>query len=110
MSYCHKDLASGRWKRMSFVEQMANIGSEVERALNWKSRNNTVYSHQAAERALELLDLTVEGVRGFSRLKELIRVREAIADYFFGTNQFISSDMSWKKYFSYFAYAMRGNR
>ncbi len=30
----HKELASGRWAQLSFVEQMGNIGSEVERALN----------------------------------------------------------------------------
>ena len=29
----HKELAAGRWKKLSFCEQMANIGSEVERAL-----------------------------------------------------------------------------
>ena len=33
MSYQHKDLAAGRWGQMSLSEQMANIGSEVERAL-----------------------------------------------------------------------------
>lgn len=33
MTYQHKDLAASRWKTMSFCEQMANIGSEVERAL-----------------------------------------------------------------------------
>jgi hypothetical protein len=40
MSYQHKDLAAGRWKRLSFVEQMANIGSEVERALRWRAKKN----------------------------------------------------------------------
>ncbi len=36
MSYQHKDLAAGRWSQLSLIEQMANIGSEVERALNWR--------------------------------------------------------------------------
>ena len=39
----HQSLASGRWQQLSFVEQMANIGSEVERALSWKEKR-----HQAA--------------------------------------------------------------
>ena len=32
MTYQHAGLAAGRWKELPFVEQMANIGSEVERA------------------------------------------------------------------------------
>ena len=34
MTYQHQDLAAGRWKTMSFCEQMANVGSEIERAFN----------------------------------------------------------------------------
>lgn len=103
----HKDLAAGRWIQMPFVEQMASIGSEVERALNWQSKNNAAYSQKAYERALELLDLTLESTKKFSRLKELTRLREALVDYFFGTNQFISSEASWRKYFLSFTYAAR---
>ena len=94
MNTHHKELAHGRWFQISFVEQMANIGSEVERALNWKTRNNPVYCQQAFERDLELIDLTVDDKRNRSRLKELTRVRESIVDYFSGTNQFLSSESS----------------
>lgn len=109
MSYQHKDLATGRWSRLSFLEQMANIGSEVEHALNWRLKNNATYCQRASERALELVDLTIEGIKDFARLKELTRLREAIADYFFGSNKFISSDLLWRKYFSPFTYAARRN-
>ena len=110
MSYQHKELAGGRWKQLSFMEQMANIGSEVERALNWKQKHNIVYSQQAFERALELLDLTLGSIRGFPRLKEVARLREAVVDYFSGTNQFGSSQESWRKYFFSFLYAARKKR
>ncbi len=63
MAVQHKELAAGRWARMPLVEQMANIGGEVERALNWKAKNNPDYSRQAAERALELSDLSLAGPR-----------------------------------------------
>jgi len=109
MKYQHKELAAGRWKELSFTEQMANIASEVERALNWKLKKNNTYCLLAVERVLELLDLTTEGIKKFSHLKELIRLREAIADYFWGDNQFISSDALWRKYFSYFSFAARKN-
>ncbi len=109
MAYQHKGLAAGRWKTMPFVEQMANIGSEVERALNWQSKNKPDYCRKAFERALELLDMTLESAAGFARLKELVRVREVMVDYFFGTNQFMSTEASWRSYFSHFTYAVRKN-
>jgi hypothetical protein len=88
---------------------MANIGSEVERALNWRTKNNQAYSQKAYERALDLLDMTLDSVERGSHLKELARVREMIVDYFSGVNIYSSSDSSWKKYFSYFTYAARRN-
>ncbi len=107
MSYQHKELAAGRWKQLPFLEQMANIGSEVERALNWRAKQNATYCRQAFERALELTDLTLDSITNFARLKELARLREALVDYFFGTNQFKSTEDSWRKYFSNFTYAAR---
>ena len=105
----YKDLAAGRWSELSFMEQMANIGSEVERALNWQAKHNADYSQKAYERALELMGLTLDCAISFARLKELARAREAIVDYFSGSNQFMSTECSWRKYFSGFTYAVRGN-
>ena len=110
MTRQHKDLAAGRWSGLPFVEQMANIGSEVERALNWQAKRNPAYSQKAYERALELVDLSLDCAKGFARLKELARVREAIVDYFSGTNQFMSTESSWRKYFLCFTYASRRDR
>lgn len=109
MSYQHKDLAAGRWSQLSFLEQMANIGSEVERALNWQAKHNTAYCQQAFERSLELIDLTLDNLKNFARLKEVARLREAMVDYFFGTNEFNSTQAQWKKYFWQFMYAARKN-
>jgi len=109
MSYQHKDLALGRWNNMPFLEQMANIGSEVERALNWQAKHNAMYAQKAIERALELIDLSLDSITTPARLKELARVREAIVDFFIGSNQFRSTDASWRAYFLPFAYAARRN-
>jgi hypothetical protein len=109
MAYQHKSLAAGRWKELSFIEQMANIGSELERALNWQAKRNAAYCQQSFERTLELMDLTLDCVKSFARLKELARLREAIVDYFSGTNQFMFTEESLRKYFSIFIYAARRN-
>ena len=107
MSVQHKDLAAGRWNELLFIEQMANIGGEVERALNWQAKHNADYTQKAYERALELMDLTLDCAISFTRLKELARVREAIVDYFSGSNQFMFTESLWRKYFSGFTYAAR---
>lgn len=107
MSYQHKDLASGRWKKLSLLEQMANVGSEVERALNWQAKGNIDYSQRAFERALELLDLTLDSVEQKTHFREIARAREAITDYFAGANEFKSTAESLKRYFFHFAYATR---
>jgi len=110
MNYQHKQLAAGRWNQFNFLEQMANIGSEVERYLGWKAKDNINYSQKAFERALELLDLTMSDLKNRPKLKELARVRESLVDYFLGINQFVSTEASWKKYFSCFTYAARRNK
>lgn len=109
-TYQHKELAAGRWGQLTFLEQMANVGSEVERALNWRAKDNAAYAQRAFERALELLDLTLANTRTRSRLKEVARAREAFVDFFAGDNVYRSTEASWKKYFLAFAYAARRNR
>lgn len=110
MSYQHKEMASGRWKKFSTIEQMANIGSEVLRALKWKNKRNKEYADLAFERALELFDLTVDDPKNRRRLKEILRARELFADYFTGHNEFKSSDEEWQKYFYSYNYAARLGR
>ena len=106
MTYQHKQLAGGTWKKLSFFAQMANIGSEVERAIKWRENNNN-YSRAAFERALELIDLTIEDKKNRQRLKELVRLREVLADYFEYKNIYNSSDGKWRSYFLAFNYAAR---
>jgi len=107
MSVQHPGLAAGRWFKLTLIEQMANVGSEVERAILWRGRNNEAYSVKAIERALELLDLTIADAKNRGRLREPLRVREALADYFYADNLYGSSDALWHNYFYSFAYAAR---
>lgn len=100
----HRNLAQGRWQNFSFFEQMANIGSEVERAMNWREKNME-YSRLASDRALELLDLTISDAKNHKRLKELFRLKEVLADYFYFDNIYDSTDQKWHNYFNAFNYA-----
>jgi hypothetical protein len=107
MTYQHNELAQGRWGKMSFCEQMANVGSEVERALNWRDKNNAEYSEKAFYRALELLDLTINANIKKTYLKELTRIRESLLDFFMGENTYNQDKNSIKKFFFYFGLSAR---
>jgi hypothetical protein len=110
MSYQHRELAAGKWNQLPFAEQMANVGSEVERAISWKAKGRLDYSTHAFERAVELLDLTIADNRNRKRLKELLRVREVLADCFLFDNIYQSTPESWQRYFRCFHMAVRGKQ
>jgi hypothetical protein len=102
--FYHKELAGTKWQSMSFAQQMANVGSEVERAIKWKNKNKTDRSQQAFFRALELMDFTISDKNNLNRLGELCRTREVLVDYFFADNQYNSTDSLWQKYFRAFTW------
>ncbi len=106
MSCHHPELAAGRWQSFSLSEQLANVGSEAERALSWASKGNPKYSTMALERGLELLDLTIADPKHRCRLKELTRLREVLLDYFVGENRYGSSEETWRSYFGAYGTAV----
>ena len=99
-----------RWKSITFIEQMANIGSEVGRTAKWVQKAKPAMAESAFARALELIDLTIKYGRLDSpyratMLKELCRIRE----YFCGAYELSDiAALTWlDKYFSNFALAQR---
>jgi hypothetical protein len=107
MTAVHKTLADGRWFNFSLCTQMANIGSEVERAILWQRKRNEEYKRLAFYRALELIDLTLRDPKNRGRLREIVRVREVLADFFAFDNEYKSTEQQWQKYFLSFNYAAR---
>lgn len=102
----HKGLTLKQWFSKSIFEQMANIGSEVERTIKWRSKDPK-YSQVAFERCLELVDLTASDPKNKNRLKEILRTREVLVDYFIGKNIYRSSDKLWQNYFYGYNFAAR---
>lgn len=92
---------------MSLYEQLGNVGSEVGRALRWKTRNPQI-SQRAFERALELMDFTLDDPRhrcSPACLRELARAREVMVDFLAGSNEYQSTADSLQRYFDAFAVA-----
>ncbi|MEK7249157.1 MAG: hypothetical protein AAB209_01920 [Bacteroidota bacterium] len=97
-----------RWCQLSLLEQMAHIGSEVERIASWKKKGNTELSTKALYRSLELLDLSLADPRWTGgTLRELARVREILCDAYVGDNTYNTTPEFLSKYFYSFAVAAR---
>jgi hypothetical protein len=106
-----KTLAEGRWGTFSLAEQLGNIGSEVERSINWKKKNEQEKCLQALYRGLDLFDLSLSDKRWkFSQLKEISRAREVVCDFVMGNNEYKSDEKFLNDYFLQFAIAARKNR
>jgi len=102
--FFHKDLTKEKWFSLDFFAQMANIGAEIGRAINWKKKDKNL-SYAAFCRGLELLDLTIEDKKNKNKLKELCRLREIVADYFCFENIYRSTDVELNNYFNLFSVA-----
>ncbi len=102
----HPSIPQEKWNALSTIEQMANIGSEVSRAINWKGKDSETM-RMAVYRALELLALSIEDKKNTRGLKEILRVQECIADYFLGENTYHFTDKWWQKYFLEYAISAR---
>ena len=112
MSAFNTQAFAARWKQLSLMEQLGNIGSEVDRAIAWHRKGELQRSTSALNRALELFDLTISDLRWRTggKLKELVRAREVLCDAFFGDNEYGTSLESLSRYFYYFAWAARRRR
>jgi hypothetical protein len=93
---------------MSLVQQLANIGSEVERAFSMKRKGREEMASTAFDRSLDLIDLTLSDPRwNGGKRKELARLREFFCDMFLGENAYGMSEEFFSRYFLEFARAAR---
>ena len=106
----HADLAGGRWQTMSLPAQLANIGSEVERAIRAHRAANTPRFEGAFARALELFDLTATDPRWRGpRRREILRARELFCALFYAASPAVGDADFLSRYFLQFAVIARRN-
>lgn len=102
-------ITQAQWGKLSLYEQLGNVGSEVSRAIKWRDRDKK-YFEMAIERALELLDFTIEDPRWKNRLKEICRAREFLCDAVCGDGRYHTTLEDLDRYFLQFALASRLHR
>lgn len=88
MAFIHKQLARGRWQKLTLAEQLGNIGSEVTRMRIWQEKGDQQNFWSAGERALELIDLTLADKRRLPQLREIARLREVVTDIMTGSKEY----------------------
>jgi hypothetical protein len=93
---------------LTLVEQLAHVGSEVERTLRARERGLTERFNLATDRALELFDLTATDDRwAGARRKEILRAREYFCRVCFGDDSEADAPEYLRRYFLQFATAAR---
>lgn len=104
----HAELAAGKWSVLTLAEQLANVGSEVERAIKARDAGESGRFENAFDRALELFDLTARDGRWRGhRRREILRAREEFCRLFFDENVPKDSAQGLSKYFLQFAVLAR---
>ena len=107
----HPSLAAGRWQSLSLMEQLANIGSEVDRAIRAHAQGRHERSERAFDRAIELFDLTASDARWpVHRKLEILRAREQFCRVFFDETAEPDLAEYLGEYFLQFAIAARRSR
>lgn len=104
----HREAVAGGWVRLSLMEKLGNIGTEVGRAARAREVGNDLRAWNAMSRALELFDLTIADSRWHGpKRREICRAREIVCDFIAGDNEYRSSAESLDRYFLPFALAAR---
>ncbi len=97
-----------RWHTLTLMEQLGNVGSEVDRAIRAHNSGNHARFDGALARALELFDLTATDERWSGhRRREILRAREEFCRLFFDPSVSSGSADGLRRYFLAFAVAAR---
>ena len=96
-----------RWSKFTLFEQMAHIGSEIERARICDDKNDAPMRQRAIVRAFDLIDVSLQDLRWRKRLKEICRLREFLADHYDQTHEYQVSLKDLEDYCNQFAFVIR---
>jgi len=104
----HRNL---EWQRFTLVEQLANVGSEVDRAIRAHQSGAQSRFENALSRALDLFDQSAADNRwAGARRREILRAREEFCRLFFDDTTSPEAVEGLRRYFLAFAVAARVRR
>ncbi len=110
MNYQHSISASGRWFQLSFAEQFANIGGEIERYNLAQKRQDNQAAQLAFYRSLDLINLSRQDPKHKHRNKEIGRFKELWCDTALNLGIYNTPIKFFQDYCMLFALVTRRNR
>lgn len=81
----HASLSAERWARFDLGQQILQIGAEMQRGRKYLRAERAAELRACYERAMALVDLTVEVQRKPHLRRELLRWREVVAELYLGS-------------------------
>ena len=93
-----------RWFDMPINLQIANIGSEVHRAIRWKNRGDRQKSENFCNKAIEFWERSKRDPKNQARLNEIDNAIEELRDFFLGQNIYQTSEETLIRYYDAFLY------
>jgi len=89
----HKNLSQEKWNSFSKTTQLLNIASELNRFKKWSLDENEMNRNNSLDRAVELLELTINDKRWHKNqfLKELLRLKEVLVSHYLPKQHQIAS-------------------
>ena len=90
------------WYNMPVGMQLANVGSEVNRAITWKRKGDAQRSAGFCNKAIEYLEIMKTDEKNRNRIGELNFCIEELKDYCLGENIYNTTDEMLKKYYDAF--------
>lgn len=91
-----------KWFEMPVEMQVSNIGSEVNRAINWKNKGNDKRKEGFCLKAIDYLSLCIEDPKNKHRIQEFLFCIRELQDYFLGVNYYSTTDEMLRKYYDAF--------
>ena len=80
-----------KWSQLSLGQQMGHVASEIARARHWEEKKDSQNRNKALERAIELVNLTLQDNRWKDETKEVFPLRDSISNWLSGTQKANSS-------------------
>ncbi len=91
-----------RWFAMPVAVQISNVGSEVNRAIKYKSKGETEKAERFMNKAIQLLELSKQDPKNRHRRQEFECAIEELIDYFIGNNIYQTTDEVLLRYYDAF--------
>ena len=82
----HKNLTLDKWSLYSKGQQILMIANEINRAKNFLKKNDFEIAKNSYERALDLIDITIQDDKWKNNLKEILRCKEFIGFLYYEKN------------------------